>query len=120
MGLVGRYYDVSLQYDYQKNVFKGKIYLGTNMHPQYVVMDTGSNYVVIETTSCPTCVTNQSTGLYDYTANMGTSLTINLQKQGVNLDYGSASVGGFMVTDSMCARFNSLGCVTKLDMLLVT
>ena len=76
-----------------------------------VVYDTGSDWLVIESKTCPTCEGDK----YDLDNSAGNPEKVNPKMTDRN--YGSASLSGYEYTDKVCVNLNL--CLDKFEFFLI-
>ena len=78
-------------------LYTGPLYMGENQERMEVVWDTGSDWLVIEGSDCPSCLRNT----YDYTDEYLSSFNF-VKKSWGERNYGSASLTGVEAKDHVC------------------
>ena len=93
-------------------MWTGEIYMG-KLSKMDVVYDTGSDWLVVEGSSCDTCEGNT----YDIQPSLDTGEAVALSNISSERNYGSASLTGKEYTDTVCILFSV--CVTNFEFFLI-
>ena len=97
--------------------YSGPVYFGTplqtNQATSDYIYDTGSGYLTTTSSACSNCHTQY------YDPSTSTSARVKSSKS-KTLDYGSASLVGYLGTDEVCLDTSSEMCVSGFEFFVIT
>jgi len=94
-------------------VYIGPLGFGSNIEVHNGIWDTGSEWIVLESYLCSTCI-----GGYNYADENGGSFNTKPGSSGER-NYGSASTSGFEAYDTVCVTDSVAGCINTSHIYMV-
>jgi len=94
-------------------IYTGPAYVGSTQQKVDLVYDTGSDWIVIESSECRSCFGE------NFDASVSTSWNPHDEAKETELEYGSAWIEGITGSDDVCVDSEQTNCVNTQELFLI-